>query len=133
MPTFDVATIPKAEVEALDSFAHSTAGPELHDLIDAIIECIGHGASAISLDVENAELTPNQAAARLGMSRTHLYKLLDSGEIPSHRVGRDRRIRVIDLAEFESQRQRDRRELTERFANREQTRQGAIDDVADLL
>lgn len=133
MPIFDVATIPKAEVEALDRFAHSTAGPELRDLIDAIIECIGDGASSISLDLEDAELTPNQAATRLGMSRTHLYKLLDSGEIPSHRVGRDRRIRVIDLAEFESQRQRERRELAEKFANREQTRQGAIDEVADLL
>lgn len=133
MPTFDVTSIPQAEVEALNQFAHTTAGPELRDLIDAIVECVNGGAPAVSLNLESAELTPNQAATRLGMSRTHLYKLLDSGEIASHRVGRDRRIRVADLAEFESQRQRDRRELAEKFANREQTRKGTVDEIADLL
>lgn len=133
MPTFDVTSIPKAEVEALVQFSHTTAGPELRDLIDAIVECVSGGASAVSWNLESAELTPNQASARLGMSRTHLYKLLDSGEIPSHRVGRDRRVRVTDLAEFESQRQRDSRELAEKFANREQTRKGAVDEIADLL
>ena len=33
-----------------------------------------------------ADYTPAQVAQRLRMSRTHLYKLLDSGQIPSHRV-----------------------------------------------
>lgn len=133
MPTFDVSTIPTAEVEALENFAHSTAGPELGDLIHAIIECISDGGSAVSLNLDGAELTLNRAAVRLGMSRTHLYKLLDSGEIPSHRIGRDRRIRVIDLSDFEARRQRDRHELAEKFAKREQTRQDAIDEVAELL
>lgn len=69
----------------------------------------------------------------LGMSRTHLYKLLDSGEIPCDHVGRDRRIRVHDLLDFEARRMRDRRELAQRFATQRKTRAGAIDEVADLL
>lgn len=73
-----------------------------------------------------------QVATRLGMSRTHLYILLDRGEIVSHRVGRDRRIRVTDLLEFEQRRQQDRRELAERFAKQTQTRNAAIDEIADL-
>ena len=67
------------------------------------------------------------------MSRTHLYRLLDRGEIVSHRVGRDRRIRLSDLIGFETQRQRDNRELAERFANQQKTRSGAIDELAELL
>ena len=51
----------------------------------------------------------------------------------SHRVGRDRRIRLADLIAFETQRDHDRRELAERFANQRQTRTGAINELADLL
>ena len=78
-------------------------------------------------------ITPSQAAERLDMSRTHLYKLLDRGEILSHRVGRDRRIRSSDLIEFEKQHQRDRRELAERFAHHRKTAAAANDEIADLL
>lgn len=37
-------------------------------------------------------LTPEEAARRLSMGRTHLYLKLASGEIPSVRIGRSRRI-----------------------------------------
>jgi excisionase family DNA binding protein len=67
------------------------------------------------------------------MSRTHLYKLLDRGEIPFDRVGRDRRIRVHDLLDFESRRRRERHELAQRFTSQRNTRAGTIDEVADLL
>ena len=66
-------------------------------------------------------------------TRTHLYKLLDRGEILSHRVGRDRRVRLSDLIEFEKQHQRDRRELAERFAHHRKTAAAANDEIADLL
>ncbi|HEY7226172.1 MAG TPA: excisionase family DNA-binding protein [Micromonosporaceae bacterium] len=80
-----------------------------------------------------ATLTPNEAAERLGMSRTHLYKLLDRGEITFDRVGRDRRIPFAELVKFEQRRQRDRRELAERFAHQQQTQSAAIDELTDLL
>ncbi len=37
-------------------------------------------------------LTPEEAARRLSMGRTHLHLKLASGEIPSVRIGRSRRI-----------------------------------------
>lgn len=90
------------------------------------------GAKLAVID-RNETLTPNEAAKRLGMSRTHFYKLLDRGEIPFDRVGRDRRIRVHDLLDFESRRELDRRELAQRFASQQNTRARAVDEVADLL
>lgn len=82
---------------------------------------------------EEMTLTPNQVAQRLGMSRTFLYKLLDRGEIVSHRVGRDRRILLVDLIAFEAERQRSRRELAERFAHQDQNRADAVEEIAGLL
>jgi excisionase family DNA binding protein len=130
--TIETANIPVAQLDALEEFAQTSAGPELRDVLFALSRAARDGAQLAVVDVR-AVLTPNQAAERLGMSRTHLYKLLDRGEILFHRVGRDRRIRVSDLIAFEAQRQRDRRELAERFAGQERTRAGAIDEVADIL
>lgn len=103
------------------------ASPELRELLLALRQIIQPG------DDESTTLTPSQVAARLGMSRTHLYKLLDRGEIPSYRVGRDRRISLRDVCAFEEQRHHDSRELAERFARADQTRAGAIDEIAGLL
>jgi hypothetical protein len=48
-------------------------------------------------------------------------------------VGRDRRLLLTDLVQFEAARQRDRRELAERFARTAQTRSAAIDELTDGL
>lgn len=45
-------------------------------------------------------LTPEQAAQRLGCSRSYLYGLLRSGELSSIQLGRLRRISTQDLADF---------------------------------
>lgn len=132
MQTIDTANIPLDQLDALDQYARTSAGPELRDVLLALSRCVRDGVEFAVTD-ESAVLTPQQVAERLGMSRTHLYKLLDRGEIMSHRVGRDRRIRLNDLVAFELQRQRDRLELAERFAHQDTTRTGAIDEVADAL
>ena len=131
MNTLDTSKIPAEQLDDLDAFAAS-ASPELRDVLMSLTRCIRNGDEIVA--VNGAEtLTPIQVAERLGMSRTHLYKLLDRGEIMFDRVGRDRRIRLSDLLKFEAQPQRDRRELAERFAHQDQTAAAAIDEIADLL
>lgn len=132
MQTLDTATIPTEQLDALEEFARSSAAPELRDLLLSLSRCVRDGDELIAIDGD-ATLTPSQVAERLGMSRTHLYKLLDRGEILFHRVGRDRRIRVRDLADFELRHQRDRRELAERFAHQRTTTTAADAEIADIL
>jgi excisionase family DNA binding protein len=45
-------------------------------------------------------LTPNEAATRLGVGRTTLYRLLRSGELLSVTIGRCRRIKPDALAAY---------------------------------
>lgn len=132
MRTIETTNIPVEHLEALEHFACAEVGPELRDVLMSVTRCIRDGESLVTVD-GHATLTPNQVAERLGMSRSHLYKLLDRGEIVSHRVGRDRRIRLSDVIAFETERDHDRRELAERFAKQHETRSGAIDEIADLL
>lgn len=131
MQTIDTSHVPVGDFAQLEAAAAGIS-PELRDVVHAIYGHILDGAEIAALD-PNETFTPSQAAERLGMSRTHLYKLLDRGEIVSDLVGRDRRIPASALFEFEQHRQRDRRELAERFAHHQQTQNAAIDELADLL
>lgn len=120
--------IPAQALEQLSECAAEVANPVLRELIQNLITNVAGGFDVTVLR-SDAELTPSQVAAQLRMSRTHLYKVLDSGQLPSHRVGRDRRIRLCDVLHFESQRQNDRRELAERFARVDATRDGALREL----
>jgi excisionase family DNA binding protein len=133
MKTIPTDGIPAEQIDVLDQFAGTRAvSPELRDLLQSVIRCLRDGEDLAAIS-PLTEFTPSQAAERLGMSRTHLYKLLDQGEIMFHRVGRDRRIALRDLIAFEGRRQRDRRELAERFGAQNRTNEGSIDELADLL
>lgn len=132
MQTLDTKNIPIEQLDQLEQYARTNAGSELRDVLLSLGRRVRDGAEIAVVDGATV-LTSNQAAERLGMSRTQPYELLDRGEIPSHRVGRHRRIRPSDLVEFEARRQLDRRELAERFAHQRTTRSEAIDEVADLL
>jgi excisionase family DNA binding protein len=45
-------------------------------------------------------LTVTEAAQKLGIGRAHLYRYVMSGELPSIKLGRLRRIPLVALDEF---------------------------------
>jgi len=56
------------------------------------------------------DITTQQAADILQVSRPHVVKILGAGEIPYHMVGSHRRIRLSDLLEYKKNRDAMRRE-----------------------
>ncbi len=67
----------------------------------------GHAVAVTALD---AELTTQQAANHLKMSRPHLIRLLEEGKIRFRRVGTHRRIRFRDLEAYRAKAEEEGRE-----------------------
>lgn len=71
---------------------------------------------AIVLIPENQQLTTQRAADLLGVSRPHLIKLLEAGDLPYHKAGSHRRIYLKDLTAYQKRRDSERKAALDRIA-----------------
>lgn len=71
---------------------------------------------AIVLIPENQQFTTQRAADLLGVSRPHLIKLLEAGELPYHKAGSHRRVYLKDLATYQKRRDAERKAALDSIA-----------------
>ncbi len=86
----------------------------LHLLLDILTE-IGQG-NAVSIIPIHAELTTQEAADVLNVSRPFLIQLLEKGEIPFHKTGSHRRVKYQDVMNYKSITDNKRKEALDQLA-----------------
>lgn len=76
-----------------------TLPQDVFKLLISVLAEIGRGNAVTVMPVE-AELTTQQAADILNVSRPYLIALLVDGQIPYRRVGTRRRVKLIDILSY---------------------------------
>jgi excisionase family DNA binding protein len=81
------------------------------DVLKKILPTLESRRATITIAPATAELTTQQAADALNVSRPYLIKLLEEGKIPYVMVGTHRRIRSKDLEDYQTLRNAKRRKV----------------------
>ncbi len=91
----------------------------VYELLHEIVHHMARGDS-VTLVPRHKELTTQQAAEVLNISRPFLIKLLDRGEMPYRREGTHRRIALEDVLVYRDRRSAKRRRGIEHLAQKSQ-------------
>ena len=97
---------PSGDVRELPHSVYQVLRDTVHDLSRGI---------PVTIMPVHSQLTTQDAADILGVSRPHLIKLLETEEIPYHKVGKHRRIRLDDLLVYKHRRDLKRRQILDQI------------------
>lgn len=89
------------------------------DLLHHILNEMAIG-NAVTIIPIHAELTTQEAADLLNVSRPHLVRLLEEGKINYHKVGTHRRIKFSDLEAYRVAAEAERQKAMEELATEAQ-------------
>lgn len=74
--------------------------PGAYEVLRDVVDVLRRG-QAITVASQETVLTTQEAADLLGMSRPTFVKILERGEIKYTRPGRHRRVRLVDVLEYQ--------------------------------
>lgn len=106
--------VAKLSIENREDGKRSVEVPsDLAPLFMRILSEVAQG-NGISVSPVDAELTTQQAAEYLNVSRPYLVSLLEAGKIPFRKVGTKRRVKLAALARYNAiEQERQRKALDE--------------------
>ena len=99
----------QAAQQQLEQLSNAALPPRLAELMTSLLSQIAEG-KAVQLTAVETEVSTQQAAELLGVSRPYLVKMLEEGALPYRKVGPRRRLHLEDVmaykARLDAQRQR---------------------------
>lgn len=93
--------------------------PLVKDMLKDILEAIAAG-KAVSLVPVEAEITTQQAAALLNVSRPYLVGMVEKGLLPARMVGNQRRLPLQDVLAYKAENRARRKEALAELAVHDQ-------------
>lgn len=92
-------------VERVDGSPLLKLPPKVLRLFADLLGSLAQG-KAVAIMPKDLDVTTQEAAMFLNVSRPYLIRLLDEGKIPHHKVGTHRRIRFEDVVKYKDERRK---------------------------
>ncbi|HLF99375.1 MAG TPA: helix-turn-helix domain-containing protein, partial [Acidimicrobiia bacterium] len=109
-------------VRLTDALGHELAVPEsVMKVLPELVRQLALGSAVVVVPL-HAELTTQQAADFLNVSRPFVVKLVDSKELPATKVGTHRRIKFSDLLAYKTRHQMSRLDALRRMTAESESR-----------
>lgn len=77
---------------------------DIYELLVTVIDALNKGM-AVTIRPDTELVTTQQAADILGVSRPTVVRLVDNGVLPAEKIGRHRRLRLVDVLSHQKLRQ----------------------------
>lgn len=120
------------ELAQTEEFAQGLPqGSPLAIMLEGLLDAVRRGAD-VTLLASDKELTPNQAAQLLRVSRPHLVKIMDRGLLAYRLVGSNRRIAMADLLDYIERHERANAHVNWLLGTRAHAQLQAMDEAAPL-
>ena len=120
------------ELAQTEEFAQGLPqGSPLAIMLEGLLDAVRRGAD-VTLLASDKELTPNQAAQLLRVSRPHLVKIMDRGLLAYRLVGSNRRIAKADLLDYIERHERANAHVNQLLGTRAHAQLQAMDKAAPL-
>jgi excisionase family DNA binding protein len=110
---------------------HAQLPEEVHRVLRNVVDAMSQGL-AITIAPHNTQLTTQEAADLLGISRPTLVRLFEDSEIPFELRGRHRRVMLVDVVAYQ-ERARTKRRATLDEMTRTAAEHGAYDTADEFI
>lgn len=107
------------DVERLDEAPVLKLPPIVLRMFADMLGALAQG-KAVAIAPKELDITTQEAAMYLNVSRPYVVKLLEDGKIPHHKVGTHRRIRFEDVVKYKEQRAKEAQDALQRLTEQAQ-------------
>ncbi len=127
----EAAKVSSHEVEQIQGLVAGLDNDHLAAVLQYLVNALERGADVTLLEADK-ELTPNEVANILQVSRPHVVKLMDRGLLVYRMVGAHRRVAMSDLLDYIQRHEKANAYVSGLIASRDESLAAVKDAAAEL-